>query len=337
MPRQEPAEWTAGGKVVHFDRIEWRVIPDSATAAAALQAGEVDWYEQVQADLVPLLRRNTDVAIGSANPTGFNGILRFNHLHPPFNNVAVRRAVLMAINQHDYMAAITGGDSTVYNGCKAVLPCGTPYGREIGAPAMPGNLDQARGALQASGYNGEKVVIISPTDFVTIGPMGDVTYDTLKKLGMNVEIVQTDWGTVTQRRASREPVDKGRLVDRAHLGALGHHRRSGAAIFCARSWTFRLVRLVRRRENRGDIADLAARADRGRARHGRRCVSGSSVRDGAIHSAGSIPDPHRVSQEPDWTDRGHRRVFLEYPPRRVRFATRLDGSAMYAYTSARNA
>jgi peptide/nickel transport system substrate-binding protein len=209
VPRQEPAEWTAGGKVVHFDRIEWRVIPDSATAAAALQAGEVDWYEQVQADLVPLLRRNSDVAIGSANPTGFNGILRFNHLHPPFNNVTARRAVLMAINQPDYMAAITGGDSTAYNSCKAVLPCGTPYGREIGAPAMPGNLDKARGALQASGYNGEKVVIISPTDFVTIGPMGDVTYDTLKKLDMNVEIVQTDWGTVTQRRASREPVDKG--------------------------------------------------------------------------------------------------------------------------------
>ena len=96
VPRQEPAEWTVGGKVAHFDRIEWRVIPDSATAAAALQAGEVDWYEQVQADLVPLLRRNPDIAIGSANPTGFNGILRFNHLHPPFNNVAVRRAVLMA-------------------------------------------------------------------------------------------------------------------------------------------------------------------------------------------------------------------------------------------------
>ena len=74
---------------------------------------------------------------------------------------------------------------------------------------MPGNLDKARSALQASGYNGERVLIISPTDFVTIGPMGDVTYDTLKKLGMNVEIVQTDWGTVTQRRASREPVDKG--------------------------------------------------------------------------------------------------------------------------------
>ena len=100
-----------GGKVAHFERIEWRVIPDSATAAAALQAGEVDWYEQVQPDLVPLLRRNPDIRIGSHNPTGYNGVLRFNHLHPPFNNVAVRRAVIMGVNQADYMASVTGSDA----------------------------------------------------------------------------------------------------------------------------------------------------------------------------------------------------------------------------------
>ena len=209
VPRQEPAEWSAGGKVAYMDRVVWKVIPDSATAAAALQAGEIDWYEQVQADLVPLLRKNPDIRIGSANPTGFNGILRFNHLHPPFNNVAVRRAVLMAVNQTDYMHSITGADPDAFKVCRAVLPCGTPFGREIGASAMPADLDKARAALKASGYAGEKVVIINPTDFVTIGPMGDVTYDLLKKMGMNVEIVETDWGTVTQRRASKESPDKG--------------------------------------------------------------------------------------------------------------------------------
>ena len=205
VPRQEPAEWTAGGKVAHMERIVWKVIPDSATAAAALQAGEIDWYEQVQADLVPLLRKNADIRIGSANPTGFNGILRFNHLHPPFNNVAVRRAVMMAVNQADYMNAVTGADASAFRVCRAVLPCGTPYGRELGLEAMPGDQAKARAALTASGYNGEKVIIINPTDFVTIGPLGDVTYDLLKQLGMNVEIVQTDWGTVTQRRAVKEP------------------------------------------------------------------------------------------------------------------------------------
>jgi len=209
VPRQEAPDWTSGGKVAHFDRIEWRVIPDAATASAALQAGEVDWYEHVQPDLLPLLRDNPGIYIGKANPSGYNGILRFNHIQPPFNNVAIRRAVMMAVDQNDYMAAVTANDPTAYRTCKSLLPCGTADGREIGASVMPGDLEAARAALKAAGYNGEKVVIISPTDFVTIGPMGDVSYDLFRRLGMNVEIAQTDWGTVTQRRNNREGVEKG--------------------------------------------------------------------------------------------------------------------------------
>jgi peptide/nickel transport system substrate-binding protein len=209
VPRQEKPEYTSGGKVAHFERLEWPTIPESATAAAALASGEVDWYEQAQADLIPQMRKNPDIRIGSANPGGFNGILRFNHTQVPFNNVAVRRAVLMVANQPDYMAAITGNDPTAFNACKAMFPCGTPYGRELGASAMQGDMDKARAMLKSSGYNNEKVVIISPTDVPTIGPMGDVTHDLLKQLGMNVEYVATDWATLTNRRANRESVDKG--------------------------------------------------------------------------------------------------------------------------------
>jgi peptide/nickel transport system substrate-binding protein len=97
VPRAEPADWTSGGKVVHFDRLEWRIMPDPATAAAALQAGEVDWYEQPPEDLVPLLRRNPDITIDKANPVGTMGMLRFNSLQPPFNNAGIRRAVMMAM------------------------------------------------------------------------------------------------------------------------------------------------------------------------------------------------------------------------------------------------
>ena len=101
MPRPEKADFTAGGKIAYFDRMEWPTIPEPATAAAALTSGEVDWYEQVQPDLIPQLRKNKDIHIGSANPGGFNGILRFNHMNPPFNNVAIRRAVMMAVDQPD--------------------------------------------------------------------------------------------------------------------------------------------------------------------------------------------------------------------------------------------
>ena len=209
VPRQEPPDWASGGKVAYFKRIEWKIIPDSATAAAALQAGEVDWWEQVQADLVPLLKRDKDVTIGLANPTGYMGVMRFNHVNPPFNDVRIRRAVLMAVNQDDYMRAVTGNDTSAYKECKALFPCGTPFGTQIGAPEMKGDLEAGKRMLHEAGYAGQKVVVINPTDFPSIGPFGDVTYDLLKKLGMNVELQDTDWGTVVQRRTSRKPIAEG--------------------------------------------------------------------------------------------------------------------------------
>jgi peptide/nickel transport system substrate-binding protein len=195
--------------VVYFDRVEWQVIPDSATAAAALQAGEVDWYEQVQPDLVPLLRRNPNITVDLALSTGYMGLLRFNQLVAPFDNAAVRRAVMMAVDQSDYMAALTGNDPGAYRTCKSMLTCGTPYAREIGAAVMPGDLDKARAALEEAGYRGEKVIILHPVDLASIAPMDDVTFDLLKKLGMNAELAASDFGTVTQRRTSKAPIEKG--------------------------------------------------------------------------------------------------------------------------------
>src|SRR6516162_278067 len=51
-PRQEPASWLSGGKRITSDRIEWIIIPDQATAAAALQSGEIDWIEQPIPDII---------------------------------------------------------------------------------------------------------------------------------------------------------------------------------------------------------------------------------------------------------------------------------------------
>src|SRR5215813_15423089 len=100
---------------------------DAATAAAALQNGEVDWYEQAQADLVPLLKRNRDIVIAPSNPQGYIGGLRFNCIHPPFDDVRLRRAVLVAVNQEDYMRTIMGNDPSAWRVCRSQYPCGSPY------------------------------------------------------------------------------------------------------------------------------------------------------------------------------------------------------------------
>jgi peptide/nickel transport system substrate-binding protein len=210
-PRSEPMDGASGGKVAHFPRIEWHILPDPATAAAALQAGEVDWLDQPLPDLIPTLARNRAIQVDVLNPYGIMSIMRLNHLQAPFNDRATRQAVALAVDQTEYMRSTLGDERSVWRECRSLFPCGTPLGTEDLSPvnAAPRSLDRARAALAASGYRGEKVVIINPTDFPLIGPHGHVTADRLRRIGMNVELAETDWGTVVQRRVRTQPVDQG--------------------------------------------------------------------------------------------------------------------------------
>jgi peptide/nickel transport system substrate-binding protein len=99
-PNGSPS-FCAGPRIAYFDRVEWLTTPDPATQVAALQSGEVDWVEQPLMDLVGSLRRNEALKVEVAETKGLIGFLRFNQLFPPFDNPAIRRAVLSAVNQKD--------------------------------------------------------------------------------------------------------------------------------------------------------------------------------------------------------------------------------------------
>src|ERR1700716_1909560 len=109
VPRQEKASWLAGGKQILIDRVEWVVIPDPATAAAALQNGEGGWWENPIPDLVPWLKTNRNISVDIADPLGNIGSFRMNHLYPPFNDVKVRRGGLTGLGTQDYIRGVGGG------------------------------------------------------------------------------------------------------------------------------------------------------------------------------------------------------------------------------------
>jgi len=192
------------------DRVEWIYIPDSATAAAALNAGEADWWEQMPPDLIPLLSKNKDISVKNIDPLGSMGMIRFNFLHPPFNNPKMRQALLYAVNQQDYVIGIAG-DPKNGKPCYSYYTCGTPLASEISAEPLKGprNLDKARALIKESGYNNERIVIINATDQPIVNAQSLLTLDMLKKLGLNAEIQSGDWGTLITRRAVKEPVEKG--------------------------------------------------------------------------------------------------------------------------------
>jgi peptide/nickel transport system substrate-binding protein len=223
VPRSEPASWLAGGRRMYFDRIEWQILPDPGTASAALQNGEVDWWETPLPDLVPLLAKNKNIKVDIADPLGNIGSFRMNHLHPPFNDVRARRAVQIALSQADYMRAVVGDDESLWKELPGYFTPGTPLYTEAGGEPLKGKRDYeaAKKLLAESGYNGEKVVLLVATDVGITKSQGDVTADLLKKIGMNVDYQALDWGTVGQRRAKKDPPSQGgwNIFHTWHAGA----------------------------------------------------------------------------------------------------------------------
>lgn len=209
VPRDEPASAAAGGKIAKVDKVIWQYFPDATTAMNALMAGEVDYYEAPAPDLAPIMAANPDITVEVNDPLGSIGFARFNHTLPPFDDVDVRRAAIMAMKQEDYLAAGIG-DPQYWKTCYSVYPCGTPLENDVGSDLMAtGDTEAAKAALAKTGYDGTPVVIMQPTDISVLSAFSLVTAEKLRDAGFNVKLEAMDWSTLTSRRALRDPVGEG--------------------------------------------------------------------------------------------------------------------------------
>ena len=207
-PRAEPPSMLAGGKVVKIDRVEWIAITDPLTAVNALQQGEIDLIEVPVPDLFPMLKADKNIALFGWNALGSQIIMRFNHLHPPFNNLKARQAAMYAIAQEDFLRAQVG-DPEIYRVCNAPLVCGSPYEKSYGDLLIKPDYDKARQLLKESGYDGTPIVMMQATDLQSSNQLPPVAKQALEKAGFKVDLQAMDWQTVVARRAKKEAPDKG--------------------------------------------------------------------------------------------------------------------------------
>ena len=210
-PRQDAPSFYAGGKVAHFERIEWIVQPDSATAAAALQKGEVDWVEQPLIDLCPMLRTSPDVMVKVNDPFGWQPIIALNHLNPPFDNPKLRRALLPALDQKAFVTAVIGEQTELGHAPGGYFADGQPMATHAGLEVLtrPRDLKLAKQLVAESGYHGEPVVLLSPSDRPVYSAVSYVARELFQNIGLTVDFQAMDWGSVVTRRTNQGPTDKG--------------------------------------------------------------------------------------------------------------------------------
>ena len=212
VPRPEISTgWTAGGKVAHFERIEWHTTPDDGTSASAMRSGEMDWWELPTVDLLPVLKRTGKIRVEIKDRNGTLGMLKMNNLQPPFNNAAIRQALIGAISQSDYMTAIAGEDRTMWREGVGIFTPATDMATDVGMDLLTSKRDIAkvRAMIKEAGYNNEKTILLAPNEPHYRKAMADVTTEMLKSAGFNLDIHSMDWGTAIVRRENKQPADKG--------------------------------------------------------------------------------------------------------------------------------
>ena len=105
-------------------------IQDTETQVNALLKGEIDMIESVNYDTLPVLEKDKDVRV-ITGPTSNQYVFRMNWLIPPFNNVKIRQAAMVALSQEEFLQANIG-DKRFYKVCKALFTCDTPLASEVG-------------------------------------------------------------------------------------------------------------------------------------------------------------------------------------------------------------
>jgi len=200
--------FTAGPKVAHFERVEWLTL-DPFSASAALRRGEIDWWELAPRDLVDQVSGDPNITVVSHFATA-NGIMTLNQRYPPFDNPAIRRALLGAVDQAEAMSAIAGSARNNWRDDVGLFGTGSPFATDVGIEVLRSPRDYAavKRALVEAGYKGEKIVVMAPTDVRELGDLTRTGAEQLRRAGMNVDLLEIDFANVVRRRNNQGPPDK---------------------------------------------------------------------------------------------------------------------------------
>jgi peptide/nickel transport system substrate-binding protein len=206
---KNPNYWNKGHP--YLDRITLKPMPDSQSRFASLQSGEADiiWDDAYDADFIQNAQKDPKLTVHSYTGSGA-AVYAFNTKTPPFDDVRVRQALVMAIDRTRMSEALTNG---------LAKPASNPYGdgswvkcKDDGA--LPYDIGKAKALIKDYGkpVKFKMIQTASPRGRA----IGQVFQQLWKQAGANMEIEQIDQATIVPRAFMREfQLTPWRIIDLA--------------------------------------------------------------------------------------------------------------------------
>lgn len=209
VARSDPPSLAAGSKQPMSDRIELISFATQEEAVQALKDGTVHYMESPSVRMVASLQEDPGIVVTTTDPLGNIAMLRFNAQQPPFDDPAIRRAVVMSLQQRDFMSAALE-DPGYWRACYSVFPCGTVLENDAASAMLKiADPELGRQLVRTARYDGTPVVLLNPVDVEVISAFALVAADTMREIGLNVVVEDMSWAELLERRNSRGPASDG--------------------------------------------------------------------------------------------------------------------------------
>ncbi len=197
--RDDEASNYAGEKIAYADELRFVTVPDAAARIAGVEGGDYHWAEEVTRDEFDRLEEDDNVEAEILSPLRFKGII-FNKARGPFTDVNLRRAVLYALDKEEIMFAAFG-DERFWRLSHSMIPEESIWYSEVGQDEYNQmDIERARELVEESDYDGEEIRWLAPADREDYHAIALTAAPMLEEIGLNVEVVSVDWGTITDLR-----------------------------------------------------------------------------------------------------------------------------------------
>jgi peptide/nickel transport system substrate-binding protein len=177
------------GEKPAFTTVIMKIVPDATQRVQLLTQGDVDTATKVPIKEYEALKANADIKTVSI-PTPLIVMLELNNTIAPFDNKLVRQAVAYATPYQDIIDQIYLGQAAV---AKSLVPALMPTS-DFSTNVYELNYDKAKALLAEAGFpDGDGLPAIKLTvaaDDVQKGRIAILMQDSLKNIGMNIEIEQ---------------------------------------------------------------------------------------------------------------------------------------------------
>lgn len=189
-PSKAEASGYAGARIMNFDQVVFRVVPDASAAEAALQTGAVDILPDIDGDRIDELKKR-NIAIVTKPGLGFASIL-IQTRDPLLSNPKIRLAIAHAIDR-EQIAEVRSSGLTRANP-SGVSDSSSYFDESFRAwPAY--DPKKAQALAREAGYAGQTIKIQTNKRYTGMYDNSVLVQAMLTQAGFKVELEVLDWAT----------------------------------------------------------------------------------------------------------------------------------------------